>query len=127
MPTYVIASDLVAGFQDKYYARAKWRWSIGLEWTKMESLPLRIGYSWAGADLKELSMGIGYRKGPIIWDLGFAFRNGSGGRVIAHVDTYSTYTTSALRIMVSGAQNVGNVGLTTVNPNKVNIAIFGDT
>tara|TARA_A100001515_G_scaffold89092_1_gene70797 strand:+ start:5755 stop:8679 length:2925 start_codon:yes stop_codon:yes gene_type:complete len=58
---------------------------------------------------------------------GFAFRNGSGGRVIAHVDTYSTYTTSALRIMVSGAQNVGNVGLTTVNPNKVNIAIFGDT
>ena len=77
MPTYVIASDLVAGFQDKYYARAKWRWSVGLEWTKMESLPLRIGYSWAGADLKELSMGIGYRKGPIIWDLGFAFRNGT--------------------------------------------------
>ena len=77
MPTYVIASDLVAGFQDKYYARAKWRWSVGLEWTKMESLPLRIGYSWAGADLKELSMGIGYRKGPIIWDFGFAFRNGT--------------------------------------------------
>ena len=43
----------------------------------MEALPLRIGYSWAGADLKELSMGIGYRKGPIIWDLGFAFRNGT--------------------------------------------------
>ncbi|MEC7855317.1 MAG: hypothetical protein VYC61_01125, partial [Candidatus Neomarinimicrobiota bacterium] len=77
MPTYIIASDLVAGFQDKYYARAKWRWSVGLEWTKMESLPLRIGYSWAGADLKELSMGIGYRKGPLIWDLGFAFRNGT--------------------------------------------------
>ena len=77
MPTYVIASDLVAGFQDKYYARAKWRWSIGLEWTKMEMFPLRIGYSWAGADLKELSMGFGYRKGPIIWDFGFAFRNGT--------------------------------------------------
>ena len=77
MPTYVVASDLVAGFQDKYYARAKWRWSVGLEWTKMESFPLRIGYSWAGADLKELSMGFGYRKGPIIWDFGFAFRNGT--------------------------------------------------
>ena len=77
MPTYVIASDLVAGFQDKYYARAKWRWSVGLEWTKMESFPLRVGYSWAGADLKELSMGLGYRKGPLIWDFGFAFRNGT--------------------------------------------------
>ena len=77
MPTYIVASDLVAGFQDKYYARAKWRWSVGLEWTKMESFPLRIGYSWAGADLKELSMGFGYRKGPLIWDFGFAFRNGT--------------------------------------------------
>ena len=27
---------------------------------------------WAGADLKELSMGFGYRKGPVIWDFGFA-------------------------------------------------------
>ena len=77
MPTYVIASDLVAGFQDKYYARSRWKWSIGLEWTKMESLPLRIGYSWSGADLKEFSMGFGYRKGPIIFDFGFAFRNGT--------------------------------------------------
>ena len=77
MPTYVVASDLVAGFQDKYYARAKWRWSVGLEWTKMESFPLRVGYSWAGADLKELSMGFGYRKGPMILDFGFAFRNGT--------------------------------------------------
>jgi len=77
MPTYVIASDLVAGFQDKYYARSRWKWSIGLEWTKMESFPLRIGYSWSGADLKEFSMGFGYRKGPIIFDFGFAFRNGT--------------------------------------------------
>ncbi|HIA79203.1 MAG TPA: hypothetical protein EYO07_03440 [Candidatus Marinimicrobia bacterium] len=76
-PTYLIASDLVAGFQDKYYARAKWRWSVGVEWTKMESLPLRMGYSWAGGDLKELAMGMGFHKGPIIFDVGFAFRNGT--------------------------------------------------
>ena len=43
----------------------------------MESFPLRIGYSWSGADLKEFSMGFGYRKGPIIFDFGFAFRNGT--------------------------------------------------
>ena len=57
---------------------------------------------------------------------GFAFRNGAG-RILVHVDTYSTYTTSALRIMVSGGNNTGSVGLVTVNPNKVNIAIWGDT
>ena len=77
MPTYTIVSDLVAGFQDKYYARQRWRWSIAVEWTKMESLPLRMGYSWAGGDLKELAMGLGYHKGPIIFDMGFAFRNGT--------------------------------------------------
>ena len=67
----------MAGFQDKYYARQRWRWSIAVEWTKMESLPLRMGYSWAGGDLKELAMGLGYHKGPIIFDMGFAFRNGT--------------------------------------------------
>ena len=77
MPTYIISSDLVAGFQNKYYAKQSWKWSIGLEWTRMENLPLRIGYSWAGADLKELAMGLGIYRGPIMFDFGFAFRNGT--------------------------------------------------
>ena len=55
----------------------------------------------------------------------FAFRNQSG-RVMAHVDTVSTYTTSAIRIMVSGTINAQVVGLSTVDPLYVFIQLFGD-
>jgi len=74
--TFIFASDLVTGFINEYYSIAKWRWSLGAEWTKLDNVPIRFGYSWAGGDLRELSMGIGIHKGPIIFDLGFAFRNG---------------------------------------------------
>ena len=73
---FLFASDLVAGFADKYYSRQSWKWSIGAEWTKMKKLPVRIGYSWGGGELKELAMGFGIRRNPIIFDVGFAFRNG---------------------------------------------------
>ena len=55
----------------------------------------------------------------------FAFRNQSG-RVMAHIDTVSTYTTSAIRIMVSGTINAQVVGLGTVDPLYVFIQLFGD-
>jgi len=57
---------------------------------------------------------------------GFCFRDGAG-RILVHVDLVSTYTTSALRFMVSGGNNVGNVGLVTVNPTYVFVQIWGDT
>ena len=76
METILFASDLVAGFQNAYYARASWKWSMGIEWTRIANIPMRIGYSWAGGELSELGLGFGYHKGPIIFDLGFAFRNG---------------------------------------------------
>ena len=76
LDNFLIASDLVAGFQDKYYARKQWKWSIATEWTRMPKMPMRIGYSWGGGDLKELGMGFGIRKGSIMFDFGFAFRNG---------------------------------------------------
>lgn len=74
--TFLFASDLVTGFINQYYSRAKWKWSMGAEWTKLNNVPVRVGYSWAGGDHRELSMGFGIHKGPIIFDLGFAFRNG---------------------------------------------------
>ena len=37
---------------------------------------MRIGFGWGGGDLKELGMGFGVRKGAIMFDFGFAFRNG---------------------------------------------------
>ena len=73
---FLFASDLVAGFENKYYARSTWRWSIATEWTRIEAVPMRIGYAWSGGDLQELAFGFGIHKGPIIFDLGFAFRNG---------------------------------------------------
>ena len=49
---------------------------MGLEMTKFSAFPLRIGFAWGGADFQELGLGFGIHKGPIIFDFGFAFRNG---------------------------------------------------
>ena len=76
MDDFLFASDLVAGFQDKFYARKKWKWSVGAEWTRIRTVPMRIGFGWGGGDLKELGMGFGVKKGAVMFDLGFAFRNG---------------------------------------------------
>lgn len=73
---YILASDLVAGFENKYFARAGWKWSIGAEWTKIPTLPMRIGYSWAGGQMQELAMGLGIKRSRILFDVGFSFRNG---------------------------------------------------
>ena len=73
---FLFSSDLVAGFENKYFARQQWKWAVGAEWTRIQSFPLRIGYSWAGGEMKELAMGFGVKKGPIQFDLGFSFRNG---------------------------------------------------
>jgi len=73
---FLIASDLIAGFNNRYYSRKQWRWSMGTEWTRMPSLPLRIGFGWGGGDMKELGFGFGLRKSRFMFDFGFAFRNG---------------------------------------------------
>ena len=75
-PGILVVSDLLAGFEDRFFARNRWRWSIGAEVTKNPTFPIRFGYSWAGYDFKELGMGFGIHKGPIIFDMGLAFRNG---------------------------------------------------
>jgi len=49
---------------------------MGIEMTKFPAFPLRIGYAWGGSDFQELGLGFGFHKGPIIFDFGFAFRNG---------------------------------------------------
>ncbi|MFQ6614244.1 MAG: DUF5723 family protein [Fidelibacterota bacterium] len=75
-PDLVVASDLVTGFENRFFARAGWTWSIGAELTRFESFPLRIGYAWGGQDLKQLGLGFGVHKGPVIFDFALAFRNG---------------------------------------------------
>ena len=73
---FLVASDLVAGFENRYYSRKQWKWSIGTEWTRMSNVPLRIGFAWGGGDMKELGLGFGIRKSKLLFDFGFAFRNG---------------------------------------------------
>jgi len=73
---YIISSDLVAGFEDRFFAHQGWRWSVGLELHRFPAVPLRIGFAWGGSDLLELGLGFGIHKGPIMFDMGFAFRNG---------------------------------------------------
>ena len=73
---FLIASDLVAGFENKYYSKKQWKWSLATEWSKIKTFPMRIGFGWGGGDFKELGMGFGVKKGMVMFDLGFAFRNG---------------------------------------------------
>tara|TARA_R100001510_G_scaffold56248_1_gene61435 strand:+ start:510 stop:905 length:396 start_codon:yes stop_codon:yes gene_type:complete len=56
----------------------------------------------------------------------FVFRNGGGGKVLKHVDLLSSNSTSQLRFRTSGANNVGNVGLTFQDPEYVFMTLFGD-
>jgi hypothetical protein len=72
----LISSDMWTGFSNSMFSSKGWRWSMGLEMTKFSAFPLRIGFAWGGADFQELGLGFGIHKGPIIFDFGFAFRNG---------------------------------------------------
>jgi len=72
----LVTSDIWTGFQNRFFARAHWKWSVGMEVYKFPSMPLRLGFGWGGADFKELAVGMGVHKGPVIFDVGFAFRNG---------------------------------------------------
>jgi len=76
MDKILFASDLVAGFENKFYAQKLWKWSIGAEWKQVPNVPMRIGFAWGGYGNQELGMGFGIKRGPIKFDFGFAFRNG---------------------------------------------------
>ena len=76
MDKVLFASDLVAGFENKYYAQKLWKWSLGVEWRQVPMVPMRLGFAWGGSGNQELGMGFGVKKGPVMFDFGFAFRNG---------------------------------------------------
>ena len=75
-PDLLVVSDLVAGFQDRLYVQKQWKWSIGVRFSRFRSFPIRLGYSWGGRYLKELGLGFGLHKGPLLFDFALAFRNG---------------------------------------------------
>ncbi len=110
LPDYLISSDLVTGFEDRFFARARWRWSIGVELRKFPSVPLRIGYGWGGADFKELSLGFGFHKGPIIFDFGFAFRNGIWIHTMKGLNLSTALTITSFRSRKSKQTEGTNAG-----------------
>ena len=73
---FIISSDIWTGFTNKFYAHAGWRWSAGFEFLKFQNIPLRVGFAFGGPTFKELGLGFGYHTGPLIFDFGFAFKNG---------------------------------------------------
>ena len=39
-------------------------------------MPLRLGFAWEGLDRTELGIGVGFYGGPVMIDIGFAFKHG---------------------------------------------------
>lgn len=94
---YLISSDLITGFEDRFFAQAGWRWSLGVELRRFPSLPLRIGFAWGGMDNRELGLGFGLYKGPLIFDFGFAFRNGIWIHSMKGVNLSTSLTMTSFR------------------------------
>ena len=72
----LISTDITTGFEDRLYANSRWRWAVGAELYRYPVMPLRLGFAWEGMDRTELGMGIGFHGGPIMIDVGFAFKSG---------------------------------------------------
>ena len=73
----IIASDLVAGFEDRFGVHQGWKLSTGLQFNRFKAFPLRLGYMYGGRFVKELGFGGGFHVGPIMYDFAFSFRNGT--------------------------------------------------
>ena len=73
----IIASDLVAGSEDRFGVHQGWKLSTGLQFNRFKAFPLRLGYMYGGRFVKELGFGGGFHAGPIIFDYALSFRNGT--------------------------------------------------
>ncbi len=72
----LISSDLTTGFEDRLYTNSRWRWAIAAELYRFPLIPMRMGFAWEGLDRTELGMGVGFYGGPVMIDIGFAFKHG---------------------------------------------------
>ncbi|HPN73725.1 MAG TPA: DUF5723 family protein [Candidatus Marinimicrobia bacterium] len=71
-----LASDLVVGFEDRLYSFGAWKWCLGLESTKSQRFPLRVGLSFGGHSSRELTFGSGFHWGLIHLDWALGFNHG---------------------------------------------------
>lgn len=72
----LLVMDLSTGFEDRFFAKARWLWSSGLEIKRSPSFPVRVGLAYGGRDYREMSFGFGIHWGILAFDYGMAFHDG---------------------------------------------------
>jgi len=72
----ILATDFVAGFEDRLYSFGAWKWCMGIEIIHSKEFPIRFGVAFGGKDNRELTFGSGYHKGFIHFDWAFGVSNG---------------------------------------------------
>ena len=72
----VIMADLSTGFSDDLGDYDSWRIAFATEITHYPIITFRTGVAFGGAYGRSMSLGTGFRMGPVYFDLGLAYRNG---------------------------------------------------
>jgi len=72
----VIMADLSTGFSDDLGGYGNWRMAFSTEITHYPIVTFRTGVAFGGAYGRSLSLGTGFKIGPVYLDLGMAYRNG---------------------------------------------------
>lgn len=92
---FLLASDLVVGFEDRLFSFGAWKWCLGFESTKNKRFPLRFGLSFGGNDHQELNFGSGVHWGFMHFDWAIGITQGIFLTTAKGIDlSLGFYTTS---------------------------------
>jgi hypothetical protein len=69
-------ADLSTGFSNDLGSYDNWRMAVATEITHYPIITFRSGIAFGGAYGRSLSLGMGFKIGPVYLDLGMAYRNG---------------------------------------------------
>ena len=72
----IVMADLSTGFSDDLGGYDNWRMAFATEITHYPIITLRTGVAFGGAYGRSMSLGAGFKMGPVYLDLGLAYRNG---------------------------------------------------
>jgi hypothetical protein len=71
-----VMADLSTGFSDDVGGYDHWRMAFATEITHYPIITLRTGIAFGGVYGRSMSLGTGFKAGPVYIDLGMAYRNG---------------------------------------------------
>jgi hypothetical protein len=72
----IVMADLSTGFSDDVGGYDHWRMAFATEITHYPIITLRTGIAFGGVYGRSMSLGTGFKAGPVYIDLGMAYRNG---------------------------------------------------